>query len=258
MPSELGALPRLRVPRLALPPKAGDDWAEGSAWRGAASVAPFTLADGSAPAAQATEARLAWDDQGLYVRFQCADRDAWGTLLRRNDPVYAEEAVEIFLAPGPAAPRRYLEIEISPLGTVFAASIHHPTGRRSDLVADTSWPCHGLRSQVGRGAARQDWWAALAIPWHALLDGLAAAAPASGATAGANPQPPEDAADAAATATALPAIWRANLYRIERPRDAAAELSCWSPTLTRPPDFHKPERFGLLELVGAQPPRQPH
>ena len=45
-----------------------------------------------------------------------------------------------------------------------------------------------------------------------------------------------------------PGIWRANFYRIERPRDGAPEFSGWSPPLTSPPDFHKPARFGFLEL----------
>ena len=48
--------------------------------------------------------------------------------------------------------------------------------------------------------------------------------------------------------TPLPEIWRANFYRIERPRDGAAEFSAWSPTLTAPADFHQPARFGFLDL----------
>jgi len=44
-------------------------------------------------------------------------------------------------------------------------------------------------------------------------------------------------------------LWRGNLYRIERPRDGEPEFSAWSPTLTRPADFHQPARFGTLELV---------
>jgi hypothetical protein len=46
----------------------------------------------------------------------------------------------------------------------------------------------------------------------------------------------------------LPRMWRANFYRIERPRDGEPEFSCWSATLTDPADFHRPARFGVLEL----------
>jgi hypothetical protein len=225
-------LPGVRVPRLergggipgSPPPLSG------LAWERAAVLGAFVLADGSAAAEQSTTVRLGSDRQALYVRFDCADRDAWGTYGRRNDPIYREEAVEVFLAPGEAAPRRYWEIEVSPLGVVFAARIDHPTGLRADLLADTSWECRGLEWQVGETGAAQDWWAALAIPWTAFSAGPQPAAAASGRR------------------------WRANFYRIERPRRGQTEFSCWSPTLTEPPDFHRPARFGRLELQVAPQP----
>jgi len=218
------ALPRVRVPRVDRDGAAPAGLAA-FPWARAAVLAPFVLADGSAAAAQATAVRVAHDGRALYVRFDCADRDAWGTWRHRNDPIYLEEAVEVFLAPGMSDPRRYWELEVSPLGVLFAARIENPTGRRTDLVADTSWECAGLEWQAGPAGSSQDWWAALAIPWTAL------AAPA-GEAAG----------------TVPPRRWRANFYRIERPRGSPPELSCWSPTLTDPPDFHRPDRFGVLEL----------
>jgi hypothetical protein len=244
-------VPRARVPRVdraggAAPPALAD-----FPWARAAVLDPFVLADGSAAAAQATRVRLAHDARALYVRFECADRDAWGTWRRRNDPIYLEEAVEVFLAPGLRYPRRYWELEVSPLGVLFAARIENPTGRRADLEADTSWECRGLEWQAGPAGSSQpgcrdwrqaeprpvqDWWAELAIPWTALAgsegEAAEAAAPAGGGAASRRP----------------PRRWRANFYRIERPRGSPPELSCWSPTLTDPPDFHRPERFGVLEL----------
>ncbi|MEZ4835614.1 MAG: hypothetical protein R2873_27085 [Caldilineaceae bacterium] len=57
---------------------------------------------------------------------------------------------------------------------------------------------------------------------------------------------------AIAPAREKPAVWRANFYRIERPREGRSvhptEFSCWSPTLTEPADFHRPARFGILTL----------
>lgn len=179
--------------------------------------ASLVLADGSGAPEQATAVRLCWDDEALHVRFDCEDRDAWGTFRHRDDPLWQEEVVEVFLAPGEEDPVRYLEIEVSPLGVLFDAMIHNPTGLRTDMTADLSWDCPGIRWQTGRGTERQDWWAELSIPWS-------------------NP----------------PALWRANFYRVERPRDGAPEFTCWSPTLTSPPDFHKPARFGLLELGDDQ------
>jgi hypothetical protein len=265
-------------------------------------------ADGGRPE-QPTWVRAGHDGTTLFVRFDCVDRDAWGTFRRRDDPIYEEEAVEVFLAPGAADPVRYFELEVSPLGVLFDAIIENPTSRRAEMTIDTSWDCPGLRWEAGRGAARrpigsagdrggafatdaegpqkawtadrptgsagdrggaftghaegpqkawtagrptgsagdrggafatdaegpqevstagQDWWAALAIPWSALA-------------------PP-----AAAGEEALPAVWRGNFYRIERPRGGAAELSAWSPTLNRPLDFHLPARFGVLTAHAAR------
>jgi hypothetical protein len=218
------AVPRARVPRLDRDGAAAPALALADVpWARAAVLDPFFLADGSAPATQATTVRLAHDARSLYVRFECVDRDAWGTWRHRNDPIYLEEAVEVFLAPGMDDPRRYWELEVSPLGVLFAARIENPTGRRADLAADTSWECRGLEWRAGPSGSSQDWWAELAIPWTALAG-----------SAGAAWRPPRS--------------WRANFYRIERPRGSPPELSCWSPTLTDPPDFHRPERFGVLEL----------
>ncbi len=192
----------------------------------AGAAPPFRLADGSADAAQQTAVRLGWDDDALYVRFDCADRDAWGTYTRRDEPLYEEEVVELFLASGEAAPALYYELEVSPLGTLFDARIDNPDGRRDTLRATTAWDCPGLRWEAGAAAAAtgEDWWAALRIPWSAV----------------APPGPP-------------PPVWRANFFRVERPRDGTPpEWSAWSPTLATPPNFHLPDRFGLLRLVDGR------
>lgn len=203
-------MPALPLPRWTVPRRRSRE----CAW-GEIAPASLTLADGSGAPEQATAVRLCWDDEALHVRFDCEDRDAWGTFRHRDDPLWQEEAVEVFLAPGEEDPVRYLEIEVSPLGVLFDARIHNPTGLRADLTADLSWDCPGLRWQAGRGPQRQDWWAELSIP-------LGTANPAR--------------------------LWRANFYRVERPRDGAPEFTCWSPTLATPADFHRPARFGLLEL----------
>ena len=108
---------------------------------------PFLLADGSGLAVQQTTVRLAWDEAALHVRFDCADRDAWGTFTRRDDPIYQEEAVEVFLAPGAADPARYFEFEVSPRGTLFDAIVWNPDSDRATMRADPAWDCphfHGI------------------------------------------------------------------------------------------------------------------
>lgn len=191
-------------------------------WERIPRLPPLVLADGGGPAEQPTSVRVCWDEQALHVRFDCVDRDAWGTYGWRDDPLYKEEAVEVFLAPGEANPVNYFEFEVSPKGVIFDARVFNPTSQRADLQVDKDWDCVDLLSAVGQcdpPQEREDWWAVLQIPWAGLKQ-----------EAG---QPP---------------VWRANFYRIEQPRDGSAEYSCWSPTLTSPADFHKPARFGRLVL----------
>lgn len=189
-------------------------------WSKVPPLPPLDLADGSGKPEQATIVRLCWDARALYVRFECEDRDAWATKTNRDDSLWEEEVVEVFLAAGRQAPVRYVEIEVNPLGALFDAWIDNPTSNRADRRVDMAWNCPGLRWEAGRGAERQDWWAELAIPLEPVAGG---------------PMPPR--------------IWRANFYRAERPRDGSPpELSSWSPILSRPVDFHSPARFGVLEL----------
>ena len=210
-------LPHLRVPRA---PESWDRQAslETWDWERVPTLPPFTLADGSGPAAQQTAARLCYDRHALYLRFDCDDRDIWGTYSQRDDPIYEEEVVELFISPGAETPTHYYEIEISPCGVLFDALIANPTSLRADLKLDTSLN-PPLRWQAGIDEAAKRWWAVLVVPWTAI-----------------------------APAGELPKIWRANFFRIERPRDGAPEFSCWSPTLTEPADFHKPAYFGTLSL----------
>jgi len=179
--------------------------------------------DGAAPE-QATTVRVAHDEFGLRVRFECADRDIWATHTERDAPLWQEEAVEVFIAPGEGVPAVYLEFEVNPLGAIFDARVANPHGRRDTMRVDTTWNAAGLVVEVDRPSPGS-WRVDLAIPWGDLSDG------------------------------APPRLWRANFFRIERPRDGEAEFSCWSPTLTRPPDFHLPARFGtlILERAGELP-----
>ena len=200
------------------------------AWDEIPSLPPFLRSDGSGPALQQTRLRLALDDEALRVRFDCEDADAWGTFAQRDDPLYEEEAVEVFLAAGTADPAVYFEFEVSPLGVLWDGRIHNPTSRRQEMVSDKSWDCPGILWAAGKGRARQDWWAFFSVPWSGICD-LAPGAPP-------------------------PRFWRANFYRIERPRDGGApEFSAWSPTFASPPDFHQPARFGALELAGGSSSR---
>lgn len=208
-------LPQAQVPRII---PTGAKGLELYPWDALPVLAPFVVAAGDALAVQQTRVRLGYDDAALYLQFECDDTDIWGTYTQRDDPIYDEEVVELFISPGTATPTRYYEIELSPNGVLFDARIYNPTNQRADLHVDVHWN-PAIVHRAWRDDAADRWGGLLAVPWAALVDG-----------------PP-------------PTSWRANVYRIERPRGSAPEFSCWSPTFTAPADFHRPDYFGTLVLA---------
>ncbi len=194
-----------------------------SSWAAVPAVALRRAQDGAVPL-QATAVRIAHDDEALLLRFDCSDRDIWATHVDRDAPLWEEEVVELFVAPGERDPSEYVEIEVNPIGAIFDARVTNPQGRRDSMRVDSDWNAGGLVAELSRPSPGS-WRVELAIPWRDLCDGTP------------------------------PRVWRANFFRIERPRDGDPEFSCWSPTLVDPPDFHKPASFGRLVLQA--PGRRP-
>lgn len=209
-------MPRVRVPRLTA---AGS--LESVSWERALSLPSFVRADGSGAPVQPTHARVAWDGERLFVRFDCRDEEIWWTHTRRDAALWEEEVVEIFLAAGAEDPARYFEFEVNPGGVLFDAVVENPDGIRATLRADTSWDCRGLLWAAEADPAAGRWIAYLGIPLRELTG-----------------------------SRSIPTVWRANLFRVDRPRGGAPEFTAWSPPLTEPADFHKPSRFGRIELEG--------
>lgn len=191
-------------------------------WLDIPTLSSFIRANAKRTAVYPTTTRLCADSQKLYVYFHCQDNDIWGHYTERDQPIYDEEVVELFLAPGAADPVRYYEFEVSPNGVLFDAEIINPTSQRADIQVRPEWNCTGIQWAAERCDVENWWTAVLIIPWSAVA-------------------PPGQ----------LPSIWRANFYRIERPRGQPPEFSCWSPTHTDPADFHKPAYFGRLQLPFA-------
>jgi len=204
-------LPRARIPHLAS--------GKAPAWESVPELTLRRAQDGGVPL-YATRVRLLDDGTRLLVRFDCADPDIWATHGERDAPLWEEEVVEVFLAGGADVPTRYFEIEVNPLGVLFDALVLNPDGRRATMRVDTSWNPPGLLARVVRDAPA-GWSAEIVLPWaDCFPDGT-------------------------------PSLLRANFFRIERPRGRPDEFSCWSPTLADPPDFHRPECFGILTRGAA-------
>lgn len=192
-------------------------------WSGAPPIRDFVSCVDGEPGVERTEARVCWDQERLYVAFRCHDREIRSTFQNRDDPIYEEEVVEVFIDPD-CDGRSYYEINVSPHNVVYDAYVINPTGTHSGISVDVGWNCKGLETatRIIRYRTEEEregliWTVEMAIPFKSLAEAPSA--------------PPRDGD-----------VWRLNLYRIERaPR---YELISWSPTLR--PSFHVPSAFGRI------------
>lgn len=225
-PASLPALPSYlchRIDReLALSGKVDDPL-----WQKAEVMQLRNPADGR-PARYRTTARMLYNDQYLYIAFQCEDEYVWGTHTERDAPIYEEECVEAFLCPSGKV-RQYYEINVSPRNTVFDAFIINGRpegGARSNFRTWKDYTCDGLVTKVhingklGVSGAR-GWMAEFAIPFDSII--------------GADRLRPQAGDE-----------WRMNLFRIDTPKSKNMEFYSWSPTGAN--DYHRPWRFGWLRF----------
>lgn len=168
--------------------------------------------------------KTCWSKKGLYFLFEVYDEHIWGTYKNDDDPIYNEEAVEMFLAPKNL--QEYFEIQFSPRGVKYDAKVLNPTGSRHDksFSVDVLWNCAGLefaqrleiQKDFGRYKAGK-WFTEIFIPFKSI----------------GNFEPPKSI--------------RANFFRIDGyPKQNS--FQSWSPTFKDPPDFHIPEKFGIIWL----------
>lgn len=204
-----------------------------AAWRGAARLE-------WGPSPYETDFRALWTPDALYLRFDAKDAHPWHTMTRRDEHLWEEEVVEIFLDPGRAG-HDYYELEVNPANVVCDVLMIQPS---PDKKSDLGWNLAGLETAVvpwkdGTGAARG--WTALArLPFA----GLHALPSATGVML------PPRAGDR----------WRFNLFRVERPGgkehpEKGAVEAAWSPT--GQPSFHVPAAFRDLVFAGPQASPRP-
>lgn len=179
-------------------------------------VNQFQKANGSENSIYKTALKLCWNENEVFIKFFCQDTEILSRFTEYNDPVYEQEAVEVFLAPENR--NKYFEIDISPKNVVFDSFIRNNL-EGNDFDPDPSWSCDGLRTKVMRENTGGDnfgnWEAIFSIPFSSLRS-----------------HPGEC------------NVWFANFYRINRVPNE--EFSCWCPTMASPPNFHVPKHFGEL------------
>jgi len=186
------------------------------------------------PAQYETAFRALWDDDGLYLLWDATDADPWHTMTKRDDHIWDEEVVEIFIDLDGSG-RDYYELEINPANVVCDLRMVSPW---PDKKGDIDWDLEGLETRVhartDEQGATTGWTATAFLPWS----GFRSLPSARGI---ALPPEPGD-------------TWRFNVFRIKRPggpQDPAKDgvFAAWSPPTVQ--SFHDAGAFRPFRFEAA-------
>jgi hypothetical protein len=200
---------------------------DAAAWKSAARVR-------FGPEKYATEFAALWAPDALYLRWDATDPAPWHTMTRRDEHLWEEEVVEIFLDLDGSG-RNYAEIEVSAGNVVCDVRMVQPS---PDKKMDFDWNLAGLESRVMPLLAQggtTGWTAVARLPW----DGFRSLPSARSVTL------PPRAGDA----------WHFNVFRVERPGGPQApEKDAVEVAWSDPgePSFHVPAAFRPLRFAAAR------
>ena len=167
--------------------------------------------------------QLYHDKENMYVAFSNVDRKIHSSFLNRDDHLWEEEAVEVFIDTD-ENPHDYVEIEVSPANVFFDSYIVDPF--HIDVTATKAYDLKNHKTGVHvKGTLNnnededQGWDVEISIPFNELVKDY---------------QP-----DLLSSFK-----WKINFYRIERDVDGIPYRS-WSPTFL---NFHQPAKFGMIRF----------
>lgn len=170
-----------------------------------------------APKDRQFETRILWSDTGIYVRFEANQNEPLivsekPNLLSKTRGLWDRDVCEIFLAPDRKEFRKYFEFEIAPNGEWIDLGIYQKTDERI-----TDWDyASGMKSAalIEKNKVTM----AIKIEWSAF---------------GKTPKTGD--------------VWLGNIFRCIG-KDPTRGYLAWSPTETKMPSFHVPEKFGEFEF----------
>ena len=221
--SNLPSIPTYEVHRAKAAPRI-DGKLDDAAWAAAKPVMfVFPWIDQTGKK-QKTVARLTWDNDNLYVAYECEDSDLTAVQARHDDPTYKDDAVEIFIAP-PGVKNLYIGLEMNARAVLF--DYLYPFPQR--IIKNYNLP--GARVAVtSKGSLNnssdqdQGWNLEVSIPWRSFADLADNPVPKTGDR------------------------WIANLNRWDG-TEPNRRLSQWSDSGQVKADPHYPDRFGKLVFV---------
>jgi len=123
--------------RRALGPISMDNTDHADQWAHAMVISRFLVPVTLDTPKDPTEMRMLWDDDNLYIHFVAYDADLMGTYTNRTDPLYSEDAVEVFFQPD-LTRGAYYEFEVNPINTLMA--LRFAQRRKGTIAWKSNWP----------------------------------------------------------------------------------------------------------------------
>jgi hypothetical protein len=174
-----------------------------------------------------TQVKIAYDDAAIYVIFRVEDRYVRAVAAEHDGKVWRDSCVEFFFTPGRDVARGYFNLEMNCGGTMllhFQESpgnncVHIPTNECSAIQV-----AHSLPKIVDPEIQQPvTWMVEYRLPLAVVERYCQVDQPARGTA------------------------WHVNFYKCGDDTSHPHWLS-WSPVEVQPPDFHRPEFFGVLEF----------
>ncbi len=215
-------IPRYEVKRAASPINI-DGVPDDKAWAAANKIELIFPWDAQTGAKQKTTARLLWDDNYLYVSYECEDADITAQFTEHDDPTYQDDAVEIFINPMPSQTGIYYGLEMNARAVLYDYVMYNSGKlfKQFDLRG-VKLATHIDGTLNMRGDKDKGWSLEVAIPWS-NFDALSK-----------RPEPG--------------AVWSANINRWDG-TEPNRRMSNWSDPVQPRANPHVPARFGQLVFV---------
>jgi hypothetical protein len=194
-----------------------------TAWAAAPAIEFVFPWDFQTGAKQRTTVRLLWDDDYLYVGYDCEDADIVALRTERDDPTYMDDAVEFFVNPKPSQTGVYIGLEMNARGVLYDYLMSDARYAFKRFNLQGVLLATFLRGTLNmRGDKDEGWSLEVAIPWVNFEE--LAKRPTAGT------------------------VWTANFNRWDGV-EPNRRLSMWSNSGLPQPNPHAPARFGQLVFV---------
>jgi len=217
-------------------------------WKKAESTGNFQIFTGLELSPLKTTAKMVWDEEKLYIAFECEDPDLYSTFKNKDEALYNEDVVEVFVSEMSLNRDNFVEYEVSVLGTLFDCYLIVPYAGIMDWASPFEAGVKAVGTVNKPGDKDTGYTVEMAIPFTDFYvrkpwnkEDWKDLTPKDGGTI------------------------RLNLYRIDysTPKELGKPgtkpvFITWSPTITGA--FHRPHRFGILTFADwpvGKPRHQP-